>query len=295
MSIREDIQTVFDKDPAARTVLEVILCYPGLHAIWMHRISHRLWINKHFFLARFVSHLARFITGVEIHPGAKIGRRFFIDHGMGVVIGETAEIGDDVLMYMGTVLGGTCLDKAKRHPTVEDGVVVGAGSIILGPITVGRSAKVGAGSVVVRPVPPGATIVGVPGRIAAESGCTSIGTDLDHGNLPDPVQRVVSTLMDKQSRLEEQIRSMEKSLPWKEMEIMAARHDREDEIREALRDILASEIGIDLEDLSTIRDLVSHHGRVGMDPGLSFQVGIQASRLADQVRSQVEGVYGDGI
>ena len=127
MSIKEDIQTVFDKDPAARTILEVILCYPGLHAIWMHRISHRLWMKEHFFLARFVSHLARFITGVEIHPGAKIGNRFFIDHGMGVVIGETAEVGDDVLMYMGTVLGGTSLDKAKRHPTVEDGVVVGAG------------------------------------------------------------------------------------------------------------------------------------------------------------------------
>ena len=137
MGLREDIQTVFSKDPAAKTTLEVITCYPGLHAIWLHRISHFLWTHKLFFLARLNSHIARFLTGVEIHPGARIGKRLFIDHGMGVVIGETAEVGDDVLMYMGTVLGGISLEKKKRHPTIKDGVVIGAGSIILGPITVG--------------------------------------------------------------------------------------------------------------------------------------------------------------
>jgi serine O-acetyltransferase len=166
MSIGEDIKTVFAKDPAAKTVWEVVTCYPGLHAIWLHRISHFFWMHKLFFTARLTSHIARFLTGVEIHPGANIGRRLFIDHGMGVVIGETAEVGDDVLMYMGTVLGGTSLEKRKRHPTIEDNVVIGSGAIVLGPVTVGKGAKIGAGSVVVRSVPAGATVVGVPGRIA---------------------------------------------------------------------------------------------------------------------------------
>lgn len=273
MSIREDIQTVFDKDPAARTVWEVILCYPGLHAIWMHRMSHRLWTHKRYFLARFVSHLARFITGVEIHPGAKIGKRFFIDHGMGVVIGETAVVGDDVLMYMGTVLGGTSLDKAKRHPTVEDGVVIGAGSIILGPITVGRGAKIGAGSVVVRPVPPGATIVGVPGKIAA-SHRPSLKADLDHGNLPDPIQEVVSRLLDRQSRLEEQLYSLEKYLLWSEDEKIAAGFASE-EVREGPRDVASDGIKAGIS-MSTQSCLLENH-------------------VADQVRCQVGGVYGDGI
>src|SRR5660398_229807 len=147
MSIREDIQTVFAKDPAARTTLEVITSYPRMHAIWMYRISHFFWPHKLLFLARLNSHIPRFLTGVEIHPGAKISKRLFIDHGMGVVIGETAEVGDDVLMYMGTVLGGTSLEKVKRHPTIEDCVVIGAGSSVLGPITVGTGAKIGAGSV----------------------------------------------------------------------------------------------------------------------------------------------------
>lgn len=154
MSIREDIQTVFDKDPAARSTLEVLLCYPGLHAIWAHRIAHALYRRRLYFLARLVSHISRALTGIEIHPGAKIGRRVFIDHGSGVVIGETAEVGDDVLIYMGVVLGGTALERTKRHPTIEDGVIIGSGAIVLGPITVGRGAKIGAGSVVVHPVPP---------------------------------------------------------------------------------------------------------------------------------------------
>src|SRR5665647_2362248 len=237
MSIREDVQTVFAKDPAARTTLEVITSYPGLHAIWMHRVSHFFWTHKLFFLARLNSHIARFLTGVEIHPGAKIGKRFFIDHGMGVVIGETAEVGDDVLMYMGTVLGGTSLDKVKRHPTIEDCVVIGAGSSVLGPITVGKGAKIGAGSVVVRPVPAGATVVGVPGRIA-EPECPATGTDLNYANLPDPMLRVVSRLLDRQNRLEERLRSMEKALPGPGTEKLMAKLAREEQIREALRDVL---------------------------------------------------------
>ncbi|MDD2756741.1 MAG: serine O-acetyltransferase, partial [Methanothrix sp.] len=255
MSIREDIRTVFAKDPAAKSTLEVITCYPGLHAIWMHRISHFLWTHKLFFLARFSSHIGRFLTGVEIHPGAKIGKRFFIDHGMGVVIGETAEVGDDVLMYMGTVLGGTSLDKVKRHPTVEDRVVIGAGSIILGPITIGSGAKIGAGSVVVRSVPAGATVVGVPGRIA-EPECPATGTDLNYANLPDPMLRVVSRLLDRQNRLEERLRSLQKAMPGPEAEMLVAQMKKEEEIREALRDILDPEVGIDIVDLGLIKDII---------------------------------------
>lgn len=233
MSIKEDIQTVFAKDPAARTVWEVILCYPGLHAIWMHRISHFFWTHHLFFLARFTSHLSRFLTGVEIHPGARIGRRFFIDHGMGVVIGETAIVGDDVVMYMGTVLGGTSLEKRKRHPTIEDGVVIGAGSIILGPITVGKRAKIGAGSVVVRNVPPGATMVGVPGRMA-KSERPSTRIDLDHGNLPDPMLRIVSRLLDRQNRLEERLRFLERILFQTEDKKIHSGLVKEEKIRKAL-------------------------------------------------------------
>jgi len=292
MSVKEDIQTVFAKDPAARTILEVITCYPGLHAVWMHRISHFLWTHKFFFSARLSSHIARFLTGVEIHPGAKIGKRFFIDHGMGVVIGETAEVGNDVLMYMGTVLGGTSLEKVKRHPTIEDGVVIGACSIILGPITVGKGAKIGAGSVVVRPVPAGATVVGVPGRIA-EPECPVTGTDLDYANLPDPMLRVVSRLLDRQNRLEERLRSMQKALPGPEAEKLMAQMEREDEIREALRDVLDPEVGIDIVDLGLIKEIIIlDDDKVEVDMVLTSQACPMASHLTEQVRRRVEGLHG---
>ena len=163
--IAEDIRTVFREDPAARNVMEVLLCYPGLHAIWMHRIAHFFWIHRWKDLARLISHISRFLTGIEIHPGAKIGRRFFIDHGMGVVIGETSQIGDDVLMYQGAVLGGTSREKEKRHPTIGNRVIIGADAVVLGAIEIGDGARVGSGSVVVKPVPAGATVVGVPGRV----------------------------------------------------------------------------------------------------------------------------------
>ncbi|MCK9442319.1 MAG: serine O-acetyltransferase [Methanothrix sp.] len=291
-NIREDIRTVFAKDPAAKSTLEVITYYPGLHAIWMHRISHFLWTHKLFFFARLSSHIARFLTGVEIHPGAKIGKRFFIDHGMGVVVGETADVGDDVLMYMGTVLGGTSLDKVKRHPTVEDHVVIGAGSIILGPITLGKGAKIGAGSVVVRSVPAGATVVGVPGRIA-EPECPATGTDLNYANLPDPMLRVVSRLLDRQNRLEERLRSMQRALPGPEAEKLTAQMEREEEIREALRDVLDPEVGIDIVDLGLIKEIaILGDDLVKVDMVLTSQVCPIVSHLTEQVKRRVEGLNG---
>jgi len=193
--IREDIQTVFAKDPAARTVLEVVILYPGLHAVWLHRVAHWLWTHRRIFWARFLSEINRFLTGVEIHPGATIGRRFFIDHGMGVVIGETTEVGDDVLMYKGVVLGGTSSEPVKRHPTVGDGVVLGTDAVVLGNITLGEGAKIGSGSVVVRDVPPFATVVGVPGRVVRVNGerCTPEML-LQHGQLPDPIAQAMEEL-----------------------------------------------------------------------------------------------------
>jgi len=292
MSINEDIQTVFAKDPAARSILEVITCYPGLHAVWLHRISHFLWMHNLFFLARLTSHLSRFLTGVEIHPGAKIGKRFFIDHGMGVVIGETAEVRDDVLMYMGTVLGGTSLDKVKRHPTIDDGVVIGAGSILLGPIIIGKGAKIGAGSVVVRSVPAGATVVGVPGRIA-EPECPVTATDLNYANLPDPMLRVVSRLLDRQNRLEERLRSLQKAMPGPEAMRLTIQMEREEEIREALQDVLDPEVGIDIVDLGLIKDIIMLDDEtVEVDMVLTSQVCPMVSHLTEQVRRRVEGLNG---
>ncbi|HAT71714.1 MAG TPA: serine O-acetyltransferase [Elusimicrobia bacterium] len=183
MNFAEDIRTVFEKDPAARSLAEVIFCYPGLHAVWLYRPAHWLWTTGLYFPARLLSHITRFLTGVDIHPGAKIGRRFFIDHGMGVVIGETAEIGDDVLMYQGVVLGGTSLEHKKRHPTLGNGVVVGAGATVLGAIKIGDRARIGAGSVVLHEVPAETTVFGVPAHSAR--GGAEGRAQLDHNKLPD--------------------------------------------------------------------------------------------------------------
>ena len=207
--VKEDIKTVFAKDPAAKSTLEVIFCYPGLHALWLHRIAHWFWSRKLLLLGRLISHINRFLTGIEIHPGAKIGRRFFIDHGMSVVIGETAEVGDDVLIYQGVVLGGTSLRKGKRHPTIGDGVVIGAGATILGDIEVGDGAKIGSGSVVVKSVPNGATVVGIPGRVVEEHQKPVV--DLEHGKLPDPVAAAISFVLRRQEEMEERIRELEVS------------------------------------------------------------------------------------
>jgi serine O-acetyltransferase len=205
-TLREDIQVVFQRDPAARSVCEVALAYPGVHAILIYRLAHRLWRRQLTTLARFVSHVGRFLTGIEIHPGAKIGRRFFIDHGMGVVIGETSEIGDDVTIYQGVTLGGTSTERIKRHPTIEDSVTIFSGATILGPVTVGRHSRVGAGSVLVTSVPPHSTVVGIPGKVVnTEARHTPTGKaiiDLNAADLPDPVQRALTSALEQVQRLE---------------------------------------------------------------------------------------------
>ena len=206
--MRDDMRAVLDHDPAARSSLEVVLCYPGFHAVIIHRLAHRLWCGNLKLLARWLSHLGRFLTGIEIHPGAKIGRRFFIDHGMGVVIGETSEIGDNVLLYQGVTLGGTSHSKGKRHPTIEDDVVIGAGAKVLGPFTVGAGSMVGAGSVVIHGVPPNSTVVGVPGRTTSKDEKKDHLADLDHDRLPDPVERAIESLAGKMDELEGEIRRL---------------------------------------------------------------------------------------
>jgi len=208
-TLREDFHTVFTKDPAARSAVEVLLCYPGLHALWSHRVAHFMWQHNLRLLARIVSHINRFFTGIEIHPGASIGRRFFIDHGAGVVIGETSEIGDDVLLYQGVVLGGTTLEKKKRHPTLGNNVEMGSGSIALGPITIGDGARIGSGSVVIKSVPSGVTVVGVPGRVVTK-GIKST-TDLEHGKLPDPIAEAIRLVLKDQHSLEERLKRLEGS------------------------------------------------------------------------------------
>jgi serine O-acetyltransferase len=205
-TMRRDITTVFERDPAARSVPEVLLCYPGLHALWGHRVTHWLWRRGAKLLARWLSHLMRWLTGIEIHPGATIGPRFFIDHGMGVVIGETSEIGADVSLYHGVTLGGVSLEKGKRHPTLEDGVVVGAGAKILGPITIGERSRIGANAVVVKPVRPNSVVIGVPGRVIERSRPRTAqdAPDLNHGRLPDLICTALDTLIARVNALEKQ-------------------------------------------------------------------------------------------
>jgi serine O-acetyltransferase len=205
-AIREQIHTVFRRDPAARSVLEIMLCYPGLHAVLLHRVAHRLYRAGWFTPARMVSQFSRTITGIEIHPGAEIGRRFFIDHGMGVVIGETAEIGDDVLLYQGVTLGGTGKVTGKRHPTLGNGVVIGTGAKILGNIRIGDYSKVGAGSVVVRPVPDRSTVVGIPGRVVSGLDPTDA---LEHGTLPDPQGQLIDELARRVAELEATVKALQ--------------------------------------------------------------------------------------
>jgi len=204
-SIREQIDTIFREDPAAKSAIEIFLCYPGFHAILWHRFAHRLYRARIPLLPRVISQLNRFFTGIEIHPGARIGRRFFIDHGMGVVIGETTEIGDDVLLYQGVTLGGTGHEKGKRHPTLGNHVVVGTGAKILGGIRIGDNVKVGAGSVVVRPVPDNSTVVGIPGRVVRTRGDNGV---LEHGRLPDPEGQAIEDLAQRVSELETLVRQL---------------------------------------------------------------------------------------
>jgi serine O-acetyltransferase len=220
--LREDIRAVFDRDPAARSFWEILTCYPGIHALILHRLAHWLWSQRLRWLARFVAHISRFLTGIEIHPGATIGRRFFIDHGMGVVIGETAEIGDDVTLYHGVTLGGTSWNKGKRHPTLEDGVVIGAGAKVLGPIVIAAGAKVGSNAVVTKPVPAGATAVGNPARVLDRSeeskqreaqaeklgfSAYAVGRDQD-----DPLAQAIHGLLDHAAETDRRLASLLKEL-----------------------------------------------------------------------------------
>ncbi|SDN59728.1 serine O-acetyltransferase [Fictibacillus solisalsi] len=207
--MREDIQAVFDNDPAARSKLEVILTYSGVHAVWAHRVAHKLFRHNFLFLARLVSQISRFFTGIEIHPGAQIGRRLFIDHGMGVVIGETCIIGNNVTLYQGVTLGGTGKEKGKRHPTLEDHALVASGAKVLGSITIGKHSKIGAGSVVLRDVPPNSTVVGIPGRVVVQDG-VKIGQELDHCNLPDPVAAQFRELQAEIERLQADMERLRK-------------------------------------------------------------------------------------
>ncbi len=209
--LRDEVNTVFEKDPAARSVIEVLLAYPGFHAIINHRIAHWLYRHRRFLIARLISQWGRFWTGIEIHPGAKIGERFFIDHGMQVVIGETSEIGDDVLLFQGVTLGGTGTEKEKRHPTIGNNVVVGAGAKVLGPIEIGDNVRIGAGSVVVKSVPDNTTVVGVPARAINIEGRKVTPLDvLDHDKLPDPEVQIVKVLVDRIHRLEERVSDLTK-------------------------------------------------------------------------------------
>ena len=203
-AVREQIDTIFREDPAANSVLEILFCYPGFHAVLLHRLAHQLYTRRLRFFARIVSQIGRALTGIEIHPGARIGRRFFIDHGMGVVIGETAEIGDDVLLYQGVTLGGTGNERGKRHPTIGNNVIIGTGAAVLGNIVVADHVRVGAGSVVIRPVPANSTVVGIPGRIVR--GPSHI--DLEHGRLPDPEGQLIEDLARRVRELEREVRDM---------------------------------------------------------------------------------------
>jgi len=205
--IREDIATVLDRDPAARSRLEVFLCYSGLHAVWFHRVNHWLWNHRFFLMARLLSQVSRFLTGTEIHPGARLGRRLFIDHALSVVIGETAIVGDDVTLYQGVTLGGTGKEHGKRHPTLLDNVVVGSGAKILGNITVGHNCRIGAGSVVLRNVPDNSTVVGVPGHIVLREGKRVVITDPKLIN--DPLSEALSAVASEVNRLAERVRELE--------------------------------------------------------------------------------------
>mgnify|MGYP000496809757 CR=1 FL=1 len=209
--IKADFKVIFERDPAARNKLEVIFTYPGFHAIVFHRIAHWMWNHRLKLLGRILSHISRFLTGIEIHPGAKIGKGFFIDHGMGVVIGETSEIGDNVTIYHGVTLGGTSFSRSKRHPTIENNVTIGAGAKILGPLTVGSNSKIGANSVVITDVPPNSTVVGIPGKIVRKEEFP-VYPDLEHNKLPDPEERLITSLIEHIKKLEKRIDTLENEI-----------------------------------------------------------------------------------
>ncbi len=212
-TLKRDIRAALDRDPAARSALEVLACYPGLHALYFHRVAHWFWNGNLKTLGRFISHVGRFLTGIEIHPGASLGLGLFIDHGIGVVIGETSEIGEDVTIYQGVTLGGTSLEKKKRHPTIGNGVVIGAGATILGPIKVGDNSRIGSGSVVVKEVPPNSLVVGVPGQVIYRDGKrVSQAVDLEMTDMPDPAQKAIRCVLERLTELEKEVETLKKEL-----------------------------------------------------------------------------------
>ncbi|QKS69678.1 serine O-acetyltransferase [Paenalkalicoccus suaedae] len=214
-TLKGDLDVVLDRDPAARNRLEVLLTYSGVHAIWAHRLAHFMWGKKLYFLARLLSQISRFFTGIEIHPGAVIGQRLFIDHGMGVVIGETCEIGNDVTIFQGVTLGGTGKEKGKRHPTLEDHVLVATGAKVLGSMRIGKHSRIGAGSVVLKEVPPNSTVVGIPGRVVVQDG-VKVGDDLDHINLPDPIADKFRQLERELIRVKKELKEVKREQATKE-------------------------------------------------------------------------------
>lgn len=207
-TLRRDIQAARDRDPAARSTLEILFCYPGVHALWFHRIAHWLWNRELLFVGRFISHLNRFLTGIEIHPAARLGAGLFIDHGMGVVIGETTEVGENVTVYQGVTLGGTSLERKKRHPTIGNNVIIGTGAKILGPFTVGDNSKIGSGTVVIKEVPPNSVVVGVPGRVIYRDGKKVTEMDFDWTNLPDPVAQALQCILDRVHDMEKELEEL---------------------------------------------------------------------------------------
>ncbi len=212
-TLKRDIQAALNRDPAARSALEVLVCYPGLHALYFHRIAHWLWGGNLKIFGRLISHAGRFLTGIEIHPGARLGQGLFIDHGNGVVIGETSEIGEDVTIYQGVTLGGTSLEKKKRHPTIGNGVVIGAGATILGPITVGDNSRIGSGSVVVKEVPPNSLVVGVPGQVIYRDGKrVPPSVDLEMTDMPNPAEKAIRCVLERLQELEKEVETLKKEL-----------------------------------------------------------------------------------
>lgn len=224
--IKEDVKVVFERDPAARSTLEVILCYPGVHAVIMYRIAHSFWRSGSYVLARFISHIGRGLTGIEIHPAAKIGKGLFIDHGMGVVIGETAIVGDNVTLYHQVTLGGTSLQRVKRHPTIEDNVIIGAGAKVLGNITIGENSRIGSGSVVVTDVPPNSTVVGVPGKVVRNAIDKHANIDLEWQKLPDPMAKAIQCLLERVTLTEEHLTEKANEIQ-KEFQALKCKHEED--------------------------------------------------------------------
>jgi len=212
-TLRRDIQAARDRDPAVRSTPEILFCYPGVHALWLQRLAHWFWMRRFLFVGRFISHVNRFLTGIEIHPAARLGPGLFIDHGMGVVIGETTEVGENVTIYQGVTLGGTSLERKKRHPTIGDNVVIGAGAKILGPFTVGNNSKIGSSSVVVNEVPPNSVVVGVPGRVIYRDGKKVSQMDFDWTDLPDPVAQAMQCLLNRMQELEKELEELKGHVP----------------------------------------------------------------------------------